>query len=379
MKAKEKDETRFVSEKQVAKLYSRMLKAEESGARPSLIVDVIDAIRDGAKESKGNFRTLVVGAGGSYPVAEYYKMIIEKHKIGMCDAVTPQTALRNMNKIEYDFLIIISYSGRTADDLEVYRYFRIQSGDVYRKVAIITGENPKLVKDYFNPGDVNLKVVSYYSEADETGKEEGMISLFRTIEPCFLAYNGVYEEHKEEIYRMTTKMFNRCNDVLSNLVDTKSNPIKKKTSYTIHVIYEPELYPAAVDLETKLLESGIAYCMIHEAKNFSHGRYTMLYTQDFDIVINLAVKDKHDKRTTFEENELVPFLKEICEEKEKYYLSLSSKEDYLYGNLEMMFFNACFIVRLGSYMDIDVSWTFKSVEGGYPPKLRELYYFRGEF
>ena len=46
------------------------------------------------------------------------------------------------------------------------------------------------------------------------------------------------------------------------------------------------LTTACYDLESKIIESGIANCIIHEKKNFSHGRfvnYENLNNRLFDL------------------------------------------------------------------------------------------------
>lgn len=58
--------------------------------------------------------------------------------------------------------------------------------------------------------------------------------------------------------------------------------------FNIHVFYEWDTLPTATDIESKFTESGIANVVLHEKKNFSHGRYTSLYNQSFAVVINLT-------------------------------------------------------------------------------------------
>lgn len=375
MGTKEK-QFKTVAEEQISLLYSRMIKAEETDARADLIAKMFSFMKEKKTlSSKRHLKVLAVGAGGSYPAAQYLKLFFDNTADVICDAETPQTALRSIERVKYDLVIAISYSCTTPDIVAVYHKYRI--AESYNKFFFITGENEKVVKDYIGNDDVNLQVISYYNE--ENSKEKGVISFFGAIEPCFLLYNGVYEEHKDEVYRLTTQAMMKCDNVFSEIVKTDANPLKTGLTYVIHVIYEPELYPAALDLEAKIKESGIAIVALHEAKNFSHGAYLTLYKQNFDIVINMLAKDEKDRESEYQKTALIPLLKEVCEDNNKYYLHLSSDEDYLYGNLSVMMFNAYFINRLGSCMNEDVSLPYSTMGEKFPKIAKNLYYFKGEF
>lgn len=372
-----KDETKTVAEEQLKLMYKRMVKAEKTGARVELITRVMSVIRDNlAIVSKGNFKVLVVGAGGSYPAAEYLKLIISEYQMGICDAATPQTALGLIEKVHYDLVVGITYSGRTPDIIAVYKAMRFV--DFYSKFVIITGDSEKNVKPYYSENDVNLSIISYFSEEDESGKEKGMISMFSTLEPCFLAYNGAYEDHVEEIYRLSTKASEFCNKTMDSIYKTKASPFDITRPYIIHIIYDWKTYPAALDLESKITESGIGFAMIHESKNFSHGRYTILYKQDFDLIFHLY-STKEDSKDSPYEKELGVMLSKIVKEKDKALITMHSDEDFWYGTLEMLFKIPYLVVSLGRCKDTDIAKPFKDYPNGFPVEAKDLYNYNGIF
>ena len=370
-----KDETKTVAEEQIAKLFSRMLRAEGTDARASFTTQVMAVIKENMmKASLKEFKALVVGAGNSYASAYYIGLAINQIQVGLSDVCTPQEAIGRIGKVRYNMVVAISYSGLTPDIIAVYRELRKE--DFYTKFILLTGEEEKVIKDYYSSNDANLKIISYNSVEDKNGREKGCIPFFGVIEPCFIAYNGVFEEHKEEIYKLSTKAANQCDQVLSDIFNTDSNPFKAPKPYVIHIIYDWKTKTVALDLESKLTSSGIAFAVLHEQKEFSHGRYALLYKQDFSMIINIS-SCEFDVETPYSKD-LNELLKDICKEKNKYYLHLIAKENYHHSILEMLMFNAYFVVRLGSCMDVDVSSPFKDNPTGCPKEALKLYsYYEG--
>ncbi len=202
--------------------------------------------------------------------------------------------------------------------------------------------------------------------------------MFSTLEPCFLAYNGVYEEHVEEIYRLAQKAAEFCNSTMDSIYVTKSSPFNLTRPYIIHVVYDWKTYPAALDLESKITESGIGLVMLHESKNFSHGRYTILYKQDFDLIFHLYA-EKEDFKDNSYEKELGAMLSKIARKKDKVLITMRSEVDYWYGTLEMLFKIPFLVVSIGKCMDIDISKPFKGYPGGFPSEATDLYNYIGIF
>ena len=128
-----------------------------------------------------------------------------------------------------------------------------------------------------------MNIISYFNAEDTTGKERGMISMTSTLAPII-----VFDDN------WTCKLISENQEALTNgekfVSELNIHDIARKIKQkpVIHVFYEWDTLPTAIDIESKFTESGIANVIIHEKKNFSHGRYTLLYKQNFALAINLV-------------------------------------------------------------------------------------------
>ena len=159
----------------------------------------------------------------------------------------------------------------------------------------------------------------------------------------------------------------------------KQNPV-------IHVFYEWETLPTATDIESKFTESGVANVVLHEKKNFSHGRYTALYNQNFAAVINLNrykiaipldgsgnidkyYKDEYDES-------LATFLNKRCEEKSAHYIEIGTGAMMpAQWNIEAMSILPYLITAIGEELGIDISKPLKP----FPKEASQLYDYKGRF
>lgn len=376
----------FISNQQVSLLPERIRKAYETKAR----YEVYDFLYDLWKKKNAEPLTvIVVGTGGSYVSALCIAhSISDEMRTADVQAVTPQTALRKIKQFDmfidndsypkFDVVIAISYSGKTPDIKAVYDICR---GDLNRQYQfmLVTGADKTELEDLYEENE-EVKIISYFNPADNTGKEKGMISMFSTIAPVvvFDNNNPFHGTDKyDEIFDDGEKFVSKLN--IEKIADTvKKYPV-------VHVLYEWRTFPTAKDIESKLIESGVANVVLHEKKNFSHGRSTVLYNQDFALVINLTcyglyTSSKelyyHTDYNTDYDKALAEFLKKICESKSACYVEIGSAVIFpSEWNLREMGKIVYLVSAIGEAMKIDISKPLSP----YPKDALALYDYKGEF
>lgn len=380
----------FASQKHLRLLHDRIQYAEETDAKKSLIV-YLQRLHE-SKMPKV-IKLMVVGAGGSYSVAIFAKYALQEMlHTPYVDACTPQTAIRIIKKydklydsgenIGYDAVIAISYSGTTPDIISTYEL--CCEKDI--PFVLLTGaEKSKLIGEEYEGGiynvtDESANVISYFNKDDNTGGENGMVSIASTLIPMLMFDNSLKSTVNEnnEIILRAEKFINEME--MYNISDKIfNNPL-------IHVFYEYETLPSAIDIQTKFEQSGLANVILHEKKNFANGEYTSLFKSNFSLVINLLQCDfespvnSRDKKIKYRnpyDYVLKDFLSEVCERKSAIYIELQSIESKASNwNLDIMFMLPYFITEIGNQLNIDIS---KPFEDGFPEIAKKLYSYRGKF
>ena len=374
----------FVSRQQVNLLPERIRKAEETDATKELNLYMWDLFE---KKKYVPMNIMVVGAGGSYPAAIFAKHALhDEMRTPNVEAVTPQTAVRILTQFDrvnngewnpkYDLVIGISYSGKTPD-IKCVSELCAQKGFPF---ILVTGTEKSTVSDIYRESD-SMKIISYYNAEDTTGKERGMISMVSTLAPII-----IFDDN------WTCKLISENQEALVNgekfVSDLNISEIAKtiKQYPVIHVFYEWDTLPTAADIESKFTESGIANVVLHEKKNFSHGRYTSLYNQNFAVVINLT---RHGMaipldgsgninkfyKYKYDEN-LAIFLNKICEEKSTHYIEIGTVAMMpSQWNIEAMSKLPYLITAIGEELGIDISKPLKP----FPEEAIQLYDYKGKF
>ena len=374
----------FVSRQQVNLLPERIRKAEKTDATKELNLYMWDLFE---KKKYVPMNIMVVGAGGSYPAAIFAKHVLhDEMRTPNVEAVTPQTAVRILTQFDrvnngewnpkYDLVIGISYSGKTPD-IKCVSELCAQKGFPF---ILVTGAEKSTLSDIYRESD-SVKIISYYNAEDTTGKERGMISMVSTLAPII-----IFDDN------WTCKLISKNQEALVNgekfVSDLNISEIAKtiKQYPVIHVFYEWDTLPTAADIESKFTESGIANVVLHEKKNFSHGRYTSLYNQNFAVVINLT---RHGMaipldgsgninkfyKYKYDEN-LAIFLNKICEEKSTHYIEIGTVAMMpSQWNIEAMSNLPYLITAIGEELGIDISKPLKP----FPEEAIQLYDYKGKF
>ena len=362
----------FVSRQQVNLMPERLRKAEETDATKELKNYLWDLYE---KKNFTPMKIMVSGAGASYPAA-----IFAKHAIGdevntpYVEAATPQTAVRILTQFDhvnfgvfnpkYDLVIGISYSGRTTD----IKYVAEICAKKKFNFLLLTGAEKSTLSDIYKEDD-RVKIVSYFNPEDTTGKEKGIISMVSTLAPAIIfddSWSSKLITENQEALVVGEKF-------VSNL-DISVIASKLKLHPTIHVFYEWDQLPTAIDIESKFTMSGIANVVLHEKKDFSHSRYNLLYYQNSALIINLTrrgyyFKNEYDRNLTM-------FLRNQYKKMSVHYIELGTvAQKPSQWNIEAMAKLPYLITAIGEELGVDISKPFKS----FSKEVVELYDYNGDF
>lgn len=370
----------FVSRQQLDLLPKRLLKAEDTDAARELNTYMWKLYEQ--KKFKP-LNILVVGAGGSYPAAVFAKHSIhDEMRTPNVEALTPQAAIRMLTQFDhiincdwkpkYDLVIGISYSGTTPDIVSIFELCN-KKGYPF---LLVTGAKEIDVRALY----MNSKIISYYNEKDETGRERGLISMLPTIAPLI-----IFDDHYSKRIELNQEYLEKAKNAVDKLnIEEISNSIKK--SPIIHVFYEWDTLPTALDIESKFTESGIANVILHEKKNFSHGRFTSLFKQNFGLIINLtrysalistgSIKDiKAGYHTKYDEF-LSKALHSLCNREQISYLEMGTYAMMAsQWNIVEMMKLPYLITRIGEELEKDISKPFTFL----PPEFMHLYEYTSDF
>ena len=372
----------FVSRQQLELLPKRIRMVQETDASKELALYISQLVNE---KKVSTLKILLAGAGGSYPVAVFGKHVLHNNLFTKCvDAVTPQTAfsilsqfnygINGENENQYDLVIGISYSGKTSDIKLI--------SDVCKNLKIhfllLTGAEKFTLSNIYQE-DKFLKIISYFNDKDLT-KENSMVSMASTLEPIVVFYNFWLDK----IHSIDQQSLTNAEQFISNL-DIHKIAASLKKYPIIHVFYDWSTLPVAVDIESKFTESGIAHVILHEKGNFLHGRFTLLYKQDFSLAIYLdnhgAIINKDFYKRSYEYH-LSQLLEKTCQDKHAYFFKIGPSSVFPFEwnsnmepqwNIEALLTLPYLITSIGEELNIDIA------KPHFPKEAFPNYYYKKDF
>ena len=377
----------FVNRRQLSVLPGRIRKAKSTDATQELYKYLWDKFE---KKAFKPLHIMLVGAGNSYSAAlAASHSIRDRMRTPNVEAATPQTAIRTINQFrkilncdwnpEYDVVIGISYCGRESDIKAVSDLCTSRGYDF----VLLTGENKEKLRGWYHECEF-LKIISYFNA--NNGTESEMISMFSTLMPAIIFDDYIVSSAcpAERHFNEYEKELEDGKKFVSNLDITNMAKSINKVPI-IHVFYEWETLPTATDIESKFVESGIANVVLHEKKNFSHGRYTVLFKQDFALAINLTYytvgfsTETSEVRMLYKHNydsQIAKFLKGLCESKSAHYIEMGNGLiEPAQWNIKEMSKLPYLITAIGEALNIDFSMPLTP----FPEEAYDLYHCEGRF
>ena len=318
---------------------------------------IINAINSPASEKindiefNENDNCLFIGTGGSYAGAYFASKIINSLLGCNTYPIYPRDVLYRNNKT-INKVILFSYSGTTNDVINSVKNFDCKN------IYIITkGELQNIV---IKTGIPKKNILSYRT-ASNKGKERGFLSFEGAVAPAaiFLKYYYSNVNHNFDLNDFIEESVNYWNDRLENLMD-KDSINKIKEHGLINIFRGDFSDTACYDLESKIIESGVFNCLIHEKKNFSHGRFI-----NYENLNNTCSIYFKQKSTSKYEGELLKYLGNDN-------ILIESRYDGLLAEFDLLIASQYIIYYIGKALDIDVS------KPKYSDNALKIYFYKGD-
>ena len=339
-------EEKIAKERNIHKLKNAIDKLEERVESALLAYNEkseagIELLKD--LESNKKQKYICIGSGGSSIPSEYTKTIINNTFGVDIQTMFPKEYLEtNTEKyMEHLNLICFSYSGSSPEIVQLLN-------GKYNKTYIVTKANEEDLKISLKENNVDISKIRIISYNNQSTKERGFLSIEGIIVPYLRIHMLIKNIKKEEMQKVFKEQLEKQREKVEKYFKENNEQLKRafKKNNIIDIYYDNYTKPIMCDLESKIVETGIFRCTIHEKKNFSHGRFITLekYPSDVQIYLKLKKDTKYD-------NELLKYLKIYS----KNLIILESDEENDNGILELLIYSQLFIYEISKLIKKDLS------------------------
>jgi fructoselysine-6-P-deglycase FrlB-like protein len=245
---------------------------------------------------------LVVGSGGSSTAAAFMSMLHEHCFGDISRSLTPLEYALLPPRLKNSFSVLLSAEGKNKDILAVAS--RLAATGLDGIALTLTKSNLLISQSYENGSPT---VFAY----DMPWVKDGYLatnSLIATMILIAKVYSFAEAELKNDLKKLD----------LSWLKDRR-NFYKESTSLQrlssnkqVIVLYGERGKITAIDIESKLAESAIAFCQPIDYRQFAHGRHLQLKSKD-DAPLVIALISQHDAALAKATLSLIPGYVAVCE------------------------------------------------------------------
>ena len=339
-------EEKIAKERNIHKLKNAIDKLEERVESALLAYNEkseagIELLKD--LENNKNQKYICIGSGGSSIPSEYTKTIINNTFGVDIQTMFPKEYLEtNTEKyMEHLNLICFSYSGSSPEIVQLLN-------GKYNKTYIVTKANENELKISLKENNVDISKIRIISYNNQSTKERGFLSIEGIIVPSLIVHMLIKNIKKEKMIKVFKEQLEKQREKVEKYFKENNEQLKRafKKNNIIDIYYDNYTKPIMCDLESKIVETGIFRCTIHEKKNFSHGRFITLekYPSDVQIYLKLKKDTKYD-------NELLKYLSIYS----KNLIILEADEENNNGILELLIYSQLFIYEISKLLKKDLS------------------------
>ena len=339
-------EEKIAKERNIHKLKNAIDKLEERVESALLAYNEkseagIELLKD--LESNKKQKYICIGSGGSSIPSEYTKTIINNTFGVDIQTMFPKEYLEtNTEKyMEHLNLICFSYSGSSPEIVQLLN-------GKYNMAYIVTKANEENLKISLKENNVDISKIRIISYNNQSTKERGFLSIEGIIVPALIIHMLIKNIKKEEMLKVFKEQLEKQREKVEKYFKENNEQLKKafKKNNIIDIYYDNYTKPIMCDLESKIVETGIFRCTIHEKKNFSHGRFITLekYPSDVQIYLKLKKDTKYD-------DELLKYLSIYG----KNLIILEPDEEDNKGILELLIYSQLFIYEISKLLKKDLS------------------------
>ena len=321
-------------------LLDRILRSLESDASKQ-IREVLDNIEG---------LVYMIGTGGSYVSACYVAEVVNCFsKTASAIVFHPRDiAIHGLGKANAIFLF--SYSGSTKDILNIYQLGRECSIPTY----MIT---KKRVSDGDDFNFTNTLIS--YSNSNSNARERGFLSMAGTLIPMCVFAEIFYDDSEDLFSDFLKECFTKRNKEFAKGIEIAQSI---SIGFTVDIFYDAGTNCAALDLESKCIESGIGRATMHEKKDFSHGRFNILERMPSDFIVFFEGQAGHysEKLKAYLEVRNIPIV------------YLKTRYQGIWGQLDLIIATQYFLKTISKKLDYDMS------KPDYPKDAMTLYRYSGK-
>ena len=298
---------------------------------------------------------LFIGTGGSFSAAYFASRVINNlYGISAFSLLPRDARYRNNSKVQK--VILFSYSGTTKDLITA------TIDILYDKKIIITKSQKQKVA--MKTG-INKNNIISYQTASNKSKERGFLAFEGVLSPVGLFLrlyiekinlnidvNDFIKDSLEYWKEYFKKYFNENKDKLKDMLITKN---------ILNIFYGDYTNSSAFDLESKITESGIFNAILHEKKNFSHGRF--INYENLNNKFNIYFKEKE---TSLYEKTLLDYLHGDTT------IIIESRYNGILCEFDLLVASQYLIYYISNFLDIDAS------KPKYSDDVMKIYFYSGE-
>ena len=297
---------------------------------------------------------LFVGTGGSFPAGVFASRVINNLYGTNTLSILPRDILfRNNSKVDKVFLF--SYSGTTNDLLEGVKNFNNND-----KIVITKGQKTKVSEKTSIP---KQNIISYRTVNNKV-KERGFLAFEGTLSPASLFLKLYFDIKKlNNADKFILDSLNYWNNYFDEYFKSNKKFLKEilVKGNVLNIFTGDYTITASKYLESTLVESGIFHILIHEKKNFSHGRF--INYENLSTKTNLYLKTKS---TTKYEESLLEYLKDGNN------IIIESQYEGILGEYDLLVAMQYLIYNIGKLIDIDLS------KPKYTENALKVYFYKGK-
>lgn len=294
---------------------------------------------------------VMVGTGGSFPAAVFAsKCINHFHPFTTAIPLHPRDLIiRGLRKV--NTVMLFSYSGKTKDIQRVYELCNDHHVQAYLITKMSELECHNMVS--------SDSLISY-SSSTINSRERGFISIAGTLIPMCLFGSIYYDSEPNNFHDFLKESFDNR---IRNFSDYDNLLMLPRKNLLVDVFSGYDTQCAALDLESKLVESGLGRVTIHEKKDFSHGRFNILnqYPPDLIVVLDSIQGSYSEKLYSFLESQEYGT---ICR--------LSTPYHSIWGELDLVIAMQYLAKQLSASLKLDMS------RPEYPMEAMKLYRYSGK-
>lgn len=294
-----------------------------------------------------------IGTGGSFSGAVFSSKVINNLYGTNITVLYPRDFYyRNNKKIEKVFLF--TYSGATNDLI-----ISTKDIDNNNKYIITKGEINKIIEKTDIPKN---NIISYRS-TNNKGKERGFLSFEGALAPSSLFLKLYLDKININAENFIKDSINYWKNYFDNYFKENKKDLKEffKKGNFINLFTGDYTSSASYDLESKIIESGIYDLLVHEKKNFSHGRF--INYEHLKHNYNIYFKQK---TTSLYEEKLLEYLNNDKT------IIIESRYDDLLCEYDLLLASNYLIYYISNLLDIDIS------KPTYSDESMKIYFYKGE-